>query len=85
LQRGSERPAVYERVRFRFFFFFRVFILLSTVFPQFSLPLCLSLFFFPLFHCSIIFIGEVWLDHNHIGPSTLFFLILIFSYFFYIF
>ena len=26
------------------------------------------------FHCRVVFIGEVWLGHNHIDPSTLFFL-----------
>jgi hypothetical protein len=28
----------------------------------------------PPFHCRLIFIGEVWLGHNHISPSTLFFI-----------
>jgi hypothetical protein len=26
------------------------------------------------FHCRLVFIGEVWLGHNHIDPSTIFFI-----------
>jgi hypothetical protein len=36
-------------------------------------------FILPFFsHCRLVFIGEVWLGHNHIGPSTLFFLYFVF-------
>jgi hypothetical protein len=36
--------------------------------------------------CTLVFIGEVWLDHKHIGPSTLFlFLYFKFFYFLYFF
>jgi hypothetical protein len=36
--------------------------------------------FFFVFHCSVAFIGEVWLGQNHNGPST--FPFLFFSFFF---
>jgi hypothetical protein len=47
-------------------------------FSQFSSaprPLNPPPIFFTFFHCRVVFIGEVWLGHNYIDPSTLFFFV----------
>jgi hypothetical protein len=36
----------------------------------------------PVFHCSVVFIGKVWLGQNHNGPSTFSFLFFSFFFFF---
>jgi hypothetical protein len=60
----------------RFLGFFLLFPLIFCHSPQnFSPP--------SLFHCSMVFTGEVWLDHNHIGPSTFF--CINFDFFFFVF
>jgi hypothetical protein len=47
------------------------FLLFPLIFGRSSFPqnFLLQLFF----HCKLLFIGELWLDHNHIGTSTVFY------------
>jgi hypothetical protein len=62
-EKRERRPGRRRKIfRFRFFSF--------LWFPKFLNFFSPHLFF----HCRLVFIGEVWLGHNHIGPSTLFFL-----------